>query len=100
MLISDPVFAAQLESAEGETLSFDDPGCLLATLDAHPDPRALWFHHAREERWLAGGEAGFVRVPHTPMGWGLGAVDADEPGALSLAEARSFVAAGGARGAP
>jgi copper chaperone NosL len=101
MLISDPAYAAQLESAEGEVESFDDPGCLLAVLDAHPDPRAVWFHHVREARWLAGGEVGFVRVPHTPMGYGLGAVAADEPGALSLEEARALVAADGARtGAP
>ena len=101
MLISDPAYAAQLESADGEVASFDDPGCLLAVLDAHPDARALWFHHLREERWLAGGEVGFVRVPHTPMGYGLGAVAVEEAGALSLEEARALVAADGARrGAP
>ena len=61
MLTSDPAWAAQLESADGEVASFDDPGCLLAALDAHPNPRALWFHHLREERWLAGDEVGFVR---------------------------------------
>lgn len=97
MLISDPAYAAQLESADGEVASFDDPGCLLAALDAHPHPRALWFHHLREERWLTGDEVRFVRVPHTPMGYGLAAVGADEPGALSLEEARALVAADGAR---
>jgi hypothetical protein len=101
MLISDPAYAAQLEGADGEVASFDDPGCLLAALDAHPDPRALWFHHSREERWIAGDAVGFVRVPHTPMGYGLAAVAADEAGALSLAEARALVAADRARrGAP
>ncbi len=101
MLISEPGYAAQLESADGEVASFDDPGCLLASLDAHPNPRALWFHHLREERWLAGDGVGFVRVPHTPMGYGLAAVAADAPGALSLEEARALVAAIGAgRSAP
>lgn len=93
MLISDPGYAAQLESAQGEVASFDDPGCLLAALDAYPSPRALWFHHLHDERWIAGDEVGFVRVPHTPMGWGLAAVGADEPGAVSLEEARALVAA-------
>jgi hypothetical protein len=97
MLIGDPAYAAQLEGADGEVASFDDPGCLLAALDAYPDLRALWFHHLREERWLSRDEVGFVRVPHTPMGYGLAAVAADEPGALSLEEARALVAAGGAR---
>jgi hypothetical protein len=101
MLISDPAYAAQLETADGEVASFDDPGCLLAALVAHPNPRVLWFHHTREERWLAGNEVGFVRVAHTPMGYGLAAVGADEPGALSLEEARALVAADRARrGAP
>jgi copper chaperone NosL len=101
MLISDPGYAAQLESAQGEVASFDDPGCLLAALDAYPSPRALWFHHLRDERWIAGDEVGFVRVPRTPMGYGLAAVGADEPGAVSLEEARALVAAhAGRRGAP
>jgi hypothetical protein len=91
MLISDPAFAAQLESAEGEVASFDDPGCLLAALEGQPDPRAFWFHHSREERWIAGDQVAFVRVPRTPMGYGLGAVQAGEPGALSLEEARALV---------
>jgi copper chaperone NosL len=101
MLISDPSFAAQLETAGGEVASFDDPGCLLAALEGQPDPRALWFHHSREERWIAGDQVAFVRVPRTPMGYGLGAVQAGEPGALSREEARALVAGQDARrGAP
>lgn len=94
MLISEPRFAAQLHTATNEVLSFDDPGCLLAWQDGHPEPaRALWFHHLREERWIPGTEVAFERVTPTPMGYGLGAVDAGGPGALSLAEARAAVAA-------
>jgi copper chaperone NosL len=101
MLISDPAYAAQLETAQGEIASFDDPGCLLVALESHPNPSALWFHHLREERWLAGDQVAFVRVPRTPMGYGLGAVPAGEPGAVSLEEARALAAAKDAeRGAP
>ena len=101
MLISDPAYAAQLETAQGEIASFDDPGCLLAALETHPNPRALWFHHLREERGIAGDEVAFVRVPHTPMGFGLAAVGVGEPGAVSLEEARALAAAKDARrGAP
>lgn len=104
MLISEPGFAAQLEAQDGRVASFDDPGCLLAYLDAHGDaPRALWFHHSREERWLAGEEVGFVPAEHTPMGYGLAAVDAGTPGAIPLAEARRRVqerAGAGTRGSP
>jgi copper chaperone NosL len=94
MLISDPRFAAQLETADGEIRSFDDPGCLLAELEERaPQLRALWFHHLREERWLDATQVGFEPAEPTPMGFGLGAVDAAAPGALSLSDARARIAA-------
>jgi hypothetical protein len=93
MLIGDPAFAAQLQTADGVVASFDDPGCLLSAEAAHAGVRARWFHHVSEDRWIPGDRVGFVRVPRTPMGFGLGAVDAGEPGSLSLADAREAVAA-------
>jgi len=93
MLISDPRFAAQLETQDGEVRSFDDPGCLLAELAARaPAVRTLWFHHLREDRWLDGAHVAFVETERTPMGYGLGAVDAGAPGALTLEQARARVA--------
>ena len=96
MLISEPRFAAQLETEQGEIRSFDDPGCLLSELDARtPSVRRLWFHHVREDRWLDGAHVAFADAGETPMGYGLGAVDANTPGAISFDEARARV---GARG--
>ena len=92
MLISEPRFAAQLQSQAGEVQSFDDPGCLLLALDAKTAARALWFHHLREPRWIPGERVAFLRVPRSPMGSGLAAVEAGEPGALSLPEARALLA--------
>ncbi len=93
MLISEPRFAAQLQTEDGVVESFDDPGCLFARLDAtNPKVRALWFHHLREDRWLSADEVGFEPTDKTPMGYGLGAVDAGTPGALTLDEARGRVA--------
>jgi copper chaperone NosL len=103
MLISEPRFAAQLQGADGTVASFDDPGCLFAYQAARPPAEgALWFHHVREERWLPGDRVAFTDVTPTPMGYGLGAVDADTPGALALGEARARVARREAlrRGAP
>ena len=98
MLISEPRFAAQLETQDGEIQSFDDPGCLLAALATRsPSVRALWFHHVREDRWLDAAHVAFEETERTPMGYGLGAVDAGTPGALSLDEARARVAERGAR---
>lgn len=85
MHVSEPAFAAQLHTEAGEVLHFDDPGCLFSLEHArHPKVHARWFHHVREDRWLSGGEVGFIRVEPTPMGFGLGAVEASSPGAIGL----------------
>lgn len=89
MLVSDASFAAQLHAADGRVLFFDDPGCMLLHLgDADAPVHAAWFHHLREDRWIPRDAAGFVPVPRSPMGYGLGAVEAAQtPGALSAAQA-------------
>ncbi len=93
MLISEPRFAAQLETQDGEIRSFDDPGCLLAALAAQSGGvRALWFHHLHEDRWLDAAQVAFQKTERTPMGYGLAAVAAGTPGALSLEQARARVA--------
>lgn len=97
MLIGEPRFAAQLQTRDGRVESFDDPGCLMLRLDAVEDVRALWFHHVHEDRWIPGDAVAFARIERTPMGYGLGAVDAGTPGAIPLAEARARVAARGGR---
>lgn len=92
MQIGEPAFASQAQLADGQVLDFDDPGCLLDWLAHSRAPlRTLWFHHAREDRWVRGNAVGFVEVGQTPMGWGLGAVDAAQPGALTLAQATAEV---------
>jgi hypothetical protein len=99
MLISEPRFAAQRQDESG-TASFDDPGCLLASLEGRvAPPGGLWFHHVREERWIPGDRVAFEALPKTPMGYGLGAVDAGSPGALSFEAAQERVA-GFRRGGP
>jgi copper chaperone NosL len=100
MLISDPAFAAQLHREDGRVESFDDPGCLFARLEQDRSPvRALWFHHLREERWLAGDAVAFLRTEPTPMDFGFGAVDPGTPGALPVEGVRAELRArpGGAR---
>jgi hypothetical protein len=103
MLIGEAAFAAQLQSQDGRVFDFDDPGCLLRfEAERQPAVHARWFHHLREERWLPGDAVAFVAARPTPMGYGLGAVDAGTPGALPLDAARRHVAelAPQHRGAP
>lgn len=97
MHVGEPGFAAQLQLKDGRILDYDDPGCLVKWLDANPaDARpdqihGVWFHHKTDDRWLSREQAGFVEAVPSPMGFGLAAVDAATPGALSWAEAMARV---------
>jgi len=93
MLVSDPVFAAQRHSEDGEVFHYDDPGCLLVTLDAiehdhAAGPGRVYFHHHREDRWLRAHDVAFAGVVHSPMGYGLAAfARGQDPAALTITEA-------------
>ncbi|MBZ4414999.1 hypothetical protein [Myxococcus sp. RHSTA-1-4] len=87
MHVGEPAFAAQLQLADGRVLNFDDPGCLLRyEAEARPAVHAAWFRHVREDRWIPGARVAFVQVSPTPMGYGVGAVEAGAPGARAPAE--------------
>ncbi len=88
MLVGEPAFAAQLHTPAGDVRFFDDAGCLLLYAAEHDSGEApAYFHHLREERWIPGQSVGFVSAEGTPMSYGIGAVDADEAGAVSRTEA-------------
>lgn len=94
MTISDHRFACQLQTRAGETYDFDDPGCLLTFIaEKHPQVGAIYFHSIRGETWIRQSDAAFVKGQNTPMGYGLGAVLAGTPGAISLDDARRIAAA-------
>jgi len=92
MLIGDRAFAAQIQTQDGRILNFDDPGCLLKyEVERAPAVRAIYFHKWKGEGWLTLDEVAFVPVPHSPMGYDLGAVEEGTPGSISLEAARSRV---------
>jgi len=94
MHLGEPGFAVQLHAADGDVFFFDDPGCYFSYLAEHPTAvHAVWFHDLRQDRWLPQSAVGFLAVPTSPMGWGLGAVSADVEGALSVDAARALVLA-------
>jgi len=83
MSVSDRAYAAQLQTADGRVLDFDDPGCLFRYELHDTGPvHAIWFHHVREERWLSAAETGFIAIGPSPMGYDLGAVETGVDGAL------------------
>ncbi|MGE3171678.1 MAG: hypothetical protein AB7O97_03570 [Planctomycetota bacterium] len=95
MHMGEPAFAAQLTTTAGETMLFDDPGCLfLHVAAARPPVHAAWFHHMHEDRWIAAAAVAFAPTSPTPMGFGWGAVDADTAGAVGLEVARDRVLQG------
>lgn len=94
MHIGEPAFAAQIQDASGRTSAFDDPGCLfLHESRQRIAVHAIWFRHVRDDRWIAARDVAFVHVEPTPMGYGLGAVDAGTPGSIGLEAARQQVLA-------
>lgn len=61
MSVDEPDFAAQWVSDDGRQLVFDEPGCLIAWLDEHPDARGTAFvADAEGSGWLAADHATFV----------------------------------------
>ena len=89
MAVSERGYAAQLQTADGRVLDFDDPGCLASYLaKSAPEVKAIYFHHLREDRWLPLAGAAFVPAGPSPMAYDLGAVDPGSPGSCPWSEAR------------
>ena len=94
MHVGDPRFAAQLQTIEGDVLSFDDPGCLFDYLDARDvSVHALYFRNHEGDGWLSIEEVGFLPVEESPMGYGIRAVPKDVPEARGIDWAQDQVRA-------
>lgn len=88
MMISDRRFAGQLQTRDGRTLDFDDPGCLMVFLSRGQLPvRAIYFRDQSQDRWLDFADAAFVRSADSPMGRGWAAVPRGTPGSISYGQA-------------
>lgn len=96
MLLGEPHYAAQLITADGDVLSFDDPGCAIRFIAEHdPEVHRLWFHHGTDDRWVPSDRVMFATGGRTPMGSGLVAVDRGAPHAIDLAAAKRVALDGG-----
>lgn len=94
MHVGDPRFAAQLQTAEGGILNFDDPGCLFDYLQSHEvSVHALYFRNHDADAWLTESEVGFLPVEDSPMGYGIRAVPKRAPGAQDINWAKARVMA-------
>ncbi|MEQ1564559.1 MAG: hypothetical protein ABMA64_02890 [Myxococcota bacterium] len=100
MLISEPRFAAQLVTREGDRRFFDDPACLFGyVVEHHPTLSNVWFRDSTsaEEEWLPWSAVGFVPATGAPMAGGFAAVPAGTADAVSFGEASNRVLSARAR---
>ncbi|MEQ1505997.1 MAG: hypothetical protein ABMB14_27445 [Myxococcota bacterium] len=96
MLISDPRFAAELVTTDGETRMFDDPACLFRYITAHhPSIGNLWFRDSTADGWLSWSGVAFVPARGGPMDGGVAAVPVGTDGAIGFGEASARVVGGG-----
>ena len=76
MIISDKRFAAAFITTDGETIKFDDIGCLRVYERKHAVmPQQAWVHDCLSEAWIDQVKAVFVHSEDvvTPMGYGIAA---------------------------
>lgn len=73
MTVDDPGRAAQWLEPGGKARLFDEPGCLVAWLEAQPDlPGEAFFGDADETGWVPAAEAIFIlNGPSTGMGFDI-----------------------------
>jgi copper chaperone NosL len=77
MIISDERFAAALITGAGDTLKFDDIGCLIEHQGGRVGPDvACWVRNFNGQEWLKAPSATFLHSPSvdSPMGYGLAAL--------------------------
>jgi copper chaperone NosL len=75
MAISNRAFAGEIVKEDGETLKFDDLGCLRAAMKNEEVPRGahLFVRAMEKEEWLKAEDATLVKssMIQTPMGSGM-----------------------------
>ena len=80
-------YAAQLVIKEGETYFFDDIGCMILWLKAHPEQSVKRYVKTLDtHRWIAVEKAHYSRIAPSPMGYGFAAVEASKKGLISYKE--------------
>jgi hypothetical protein len=80
MIISEERYAAAITEEGGETLKFDDLGCLLRSRERIAENAEIWVHDVDTGEWVDGTTAWYLRSEPTltPMGSGVLAFSARE----------------------
>jgi len=96
MIISDPLFIAEVRLADGKIHKFDDVGDAVNWLSsgchALADVKEFWVtDSAHGKTWLDARKA-FYRRANTPMNYGFGAVATQAPDSVAFEDMRASVA--------
>jgi len=96
MAIGDARFAAQVRGGPEQKLyRFDDIGCAVVWLEDRPwkDEAAteIWVADYENGGWLEARGANYLRVMHSPMGYGLGAVKGGGADSMDFAAAVAHI---------
>lgn len=89
MTVSDPRFAAEIITVDGEVFKFDDIGCMEAYQLRHPEIRAggVFVMDFDSATWLSAGKATIISTEvSTPMGSGKLAFNGREASERFLAQ--------------
>lgn len=92
MGIGDDRFAAQVRGGpEKQVFKFDEIGCAVIWLEqqAWKDDASteIWVSDYNDKIWIDARKARYVRVMHSPMGYGLAAVVSDSKDAFDFSQA-------------
>lgn len=99
MAVGDRYYAAQIRrnagSSETVLYKFDDIGCAVIWLqqqDWKDDAGiGIWVSDHRNGEWIDARTASYVKVPVSPMNYGLGAQPEVMDGALNYSQARAHI---------
>jgi nitrous oxide reductase accessory protein NosL len=98
MIISDPHFAAEARTPEGELHKFDDIGDAIHWMirqdwyKAGKQPKEFWVMNMRDGKtWLDARKAWYLPKQISPMDYGYGAVAEKADGAVSFEEMKKAV---------
>jgi len=88
MPIDSLKYSAQAVLKNGDTYFFDDPGCVALWLNKIKDKNdvKIWMYSLDTKRWIDGRKAFYSIVENTPMFYGFGAHENNQPDFITFKE--------------
>ena len=96
MTITDMNYSSQAILPNGNTLFFDDVGCLVLWLQTQPLPKdiELWIWAKDKAKYIYAKEAWYAPYEKTPMSYGFGAYQQKKPNYINFTSMQKRVQSG------